>query len=89
MHPLPLEESAIQRSNGHVPSLSGETARLSAEVKRLEALCRRQGAALEGLTKILRRLRRGDSALKEQNAELEGELQRLRERSSARHRPGR
>jgi hypothetical protein len=89
MHPLPLEESAIQRSNGHIPGLSDENARLSAEVKRLEGLCRRQGAALEGLSKMLRRLRLRDSALKEQNVELEGELQRVRQRSASRRRPGR
>jgi hypothetical protein len=89
MHPLPLEESAIQHSNGKAPRLSDENARLSAEVKRLEGLCRRQGAALEGLSKMLRRLRLRDSALTEQNVELEGELQWVRQRSAARHRPGR
>jgi chromosome segregation ATPase len=48
------------------------------ELARLRAICRRQELAIEGLTQALARLRRGASALKEDNAELRAELDRVR-----------
>jgi hypothetical protein len=89
MHHLPLEADAASASNGHVPTARTEVTRLNGEVARLEALCRRQGAALDLLTTTLRRLRRGGMALRDQNAELEDELHSLRTGSAARRRRAR
>ena len=50
----------------------------ASELARLRAICRRQELAIEGLTRALARLRRGASALKEDNAELRAELDHLR-----------
>jgi hypothetical protein len=89
MHHLPLEAEVVSASNGYAPTDSTEIARLNGEVARLEALCRRQGATLELLTTMLRRLRRGGLALRDRNAELEDELQRLHAGSSVRRRRAR
>jgi hypothetical protein len=45
----------------------------------LRATCRRQEYAIEGLTQALGRLRRGAAALKDDNAELRAELDRIRQ----------
>ena len=89
MHHLPLEADAASVSNGRAPTARTEITRLNGEVSRLEALCRRQGAALDLLTKTLRRLRRGGLALRDQNAELENELDRLQTGPAARRRRAR
>ena len=89
MHHLPLEADAASALNGRVPTARTEVARLNGEVARLEALCRRQGAALDLLTTTLRRVRRGGLALRDQNAELQDELRRLRTGPAARRRRAR
>jgi hypothetical protein len=89
MHHLPLEAGAVSASNGRAPTARTEIARLNGEVARLEALCRRQGAALDLLTKMLRRVRRGGLALRDQNAELRDELRQLRTGPARRRRPAR
>jgi regulator of replication initiation timing len=53
----------------------------ASELIRLRATCRRQEFAIEGLTQALGRLRRGASALKDENAELRVELDRIRQRA--------
>ncbi len=49
------------------------------ELVELRATCRRQEYAIEGLTQALGRLRRGAAALKDDNAELRAELDRIRQ----------
>jgi hypothetical protein len=48
------------------------------ELARLRATSRRQAFVIEGLTQALASLRRGASALKDENAELRVELDRIR-----------
>jgi len=78
MHRLALDADPASRSNGRFPRAASEIARLNAEVARLQALCRRQATALERLTAILRRMRRGALALRDQNGELAGQVERVR-----------
>jgi hypothetical protein len=54
------------------------------ELTLLRATSRRQAFAIEGLTHALARLRRGASALKEENAELRVELDLVRQICGAR-----
>jgi regulator of replication initiation timing len=56
----------------------------TAEFIQLRATCRRQELVIEGLTRALARLRRGASALKEENAELRVELDRIRQMAGPR-----
>jgi regulator of replication initiation timing len=51
----------------------------ASELTQLRAMSRRQEFAIEGLTQALARLRRGASALKEENTELRLELDRIRQ----------
>ena len=55
-----------------------EIARLNAEVGRLRTLCRSQATTLERLTGVLRRMRSGALALREQNGELADQVDRVR-----------
>jgi hypothetical protein len=54
------------------------------ELMQLRATSRRQEFVIEGLTQALARLRRGASALKDENAELRVELDRIRRRAGPR-----
>jgi hypothetical protein len=51
----------------------------ASQLMQLRATCRRQEFVIEGLTQALACLRRGASALKEENAELRVELDRIRQ----------
>jgi hypothetical protein len=51
----------------------------ASELMQLRAASRRQEFVIEGLTPALARLRRGASALKDENAELRIELERVRQ----------
>jgi hypothetical protein len=78
MHRFALDADPAAQSNGRGLRAAGEIARLNAEVTRLQALCRRQATALERLTAILRRMRRGALALRDQNGELADQVERVR-----------
>ena len=56
----------------------------ASECFQLRATCRRQELVIEGLTQAVARLRRGAFALKEENAELRVELDRIRQLAGAR-----
>jgi|GraSoiStandDraft_4_1057263.scaffolds.fasta_scaffold68339_3 hypothetical protein len=78
MHRFALDADPASRSHGRVLRPASEIARLNAEVARLRALCRRQATALERLTAILRRMRRGALALRHQNGELADQVEQVR-----------
>jgi len=53
------------------------------ELARVCVTCAKNESAIEGLTQALARLRRGATALREENAELRSELASLRESRAA------
>jgi hypothetical protein len=59
------------------PQRDGSAA-LHSELARSRAACRRQATAIDGLTQALGVLRRGASALAEENRELRAEIDSLR-----------
>ena len=72
----------------HVPPTeSPDTARRSdrnaRELARVCVTCTKHEYAIDGLTQALARLRRGATALREENAELHAELASLRERRNS------
>jgi len=69
-------------SNGHTPFAKSRPD-VRSELDELRTAYRRQALVIDTLTAAVSRLRAGASALKEDNADLRGEIERLRSHAPA------